>query len=138
MVFATAVRGRIVKKGQKVGYTTDYVDRARGDVPAPQGGVVSFIRGVPSLSKGATTMVTITKPLPGGRSADVPAHRLLVWAALFVATGTIAASIFTPAQQRLMAGGSAFAGSLIALALIVHWPWRWLRRAAAPAVPDAA
>lgn len=65
MFFATAPRGSVVKKGQRVGYTTDYVGRATGDVLAPQAGIVSFIRGVPSLSKGAT-MVTITKQLPGG------------------------------------------------------------------------
>jgi hypothetical protein len=68
MFFATATRGSMVRKGQKVGYITDYVGRPAGDVLAPQDGVVSFIRGVPSLSKGAT-MVTVTKQLPKGPPA---------------------------------------------------------------------
>jgi hypothetical protein len=60
MFFATAKRGGTVKKGAKVGYLTDYAGRAGGDVVAPQDGIVSFIRGVPSLSKGAT-MVTVVQ-----------------------------------------------------------------------------
>ncbi|MBI1809282.1 MAG: succinylglutamate desuccinylase/aspartoacylase family protein [Gemmatimonadetes bacterium] len=68
MFYATAARGSVVKKGQKVGYVTDYVGRPAGDVLAPQDGVVSFIRGVPSLWKGAT-MVTILRQFPGGPAA---------------------------------------------------------------------
>ncbi len=60
MFFATAKRGSTVKKGAKIGYQTDYVGRPTGDVLAPQDGVISFIRGVPSLSKGAT-MATIVQ-----------------------------------------------------------------------------
>lgn len=60
MFFVTAKRGSTVKKGAKVGYLTDYAGRAAGDVLAPQDGIVSFIRGVPSLAKGAT-IVTVVK-----------------------------------------------------------------------------
>ena len=58
MFYASAKRGSMVKKGAKVGSITDYVGRPQGDVLSPQDGVVTFIRPVPSLSKGAT-MVTV-------------------------------------------------------------------------------
>jgi predicted deacylase len=60
MFFAIAKRGSTVRKGAKVGYLTDYVGRPAGDVLAPQDGIVSFIRGVPSAAKGAT-LVTIVQ-----------------------------------------------------------------------------
>ena len=60
MFYATARRGSTVRKGFKVGYLTDYVGRPTGEVLAPQDGIVTFIRGVPSLSKGAT-MVTVAQ-----------------------------------------------------------------------------
>jgi len=60
MFFATAKRGSSVKKGARVGYLTDYAGRPAGDVVAPQDGIVSFIRGVPSAAKGST-LVTIVQ-----------------------------------------------------------------------------
>jgi uncharacterized protein len=54
MFYATATRGAIVREGQVVGYTTDYVGRKTGDIRAPVGGLVTFIRGVPSMWQGAT------------------------------------------------------------------------------------
>jgi predicted deacylase len=60
MFFAQVARGARVKKGQLIGRITDYVGRPQGDVAAPQDGVVTFIRGVPSMSKGAT-LVTVVK-----------------------------------------------------------------------------
>jgi predicted deacylase len=60
MFYATATRGSRVEKGARVGWITDYVGRKVGDVLAPQAGVVTFIRGVPSLSKGAT-IVTVAQ-----------------------------------------------------------------------------
>lgn len=60
MFYATVARGSRVLQGAKVGYITDYVGRPLGDVLAPQAGVVTFIRGVPSLSRGAT-MVTVAE-----------------------------------------------------------------------------
>ncbi|HEY4659654.1 MAG TPA: succinylglutamate desuccinylase/aspartoacylase family protein [Gemmatimonadaceae bacterium] len=60
MFYAAVARRSRVAKGQKVGYVTDYVGRSLGDVLAPQAGVVTFIRGVPSLSRGAT-IVTVAE-----------------------------------------------------------------------------
>ena len=65
MFYATVARGSRVSKGAKVGYITDYVGRKTSDVLAPQSGVVSFIRGVPSLAKGST-IVTIVEVFDGG------------------------------------------------------------------------
>lgn len=64
MFYATVSRGSRVTKGAKIGYITDYVGRKVSDVLAPQAGVVSFIRGVPSLTKGAT-IVTIVEVFDG-------------------------------------------------------------------------
>jgi predicted deacylase len=64
MFFATVARGARVQKGARVGYITDYVGRRMSDVLAPQSGIVSFIRGVPSLAKGST-MVTVVEVFDG-------------------------------------------------------------------------
>jgi predicted deacylase len=54
-VFISAVpRNTLVKQGQIVGHTTDLIGRSTGDVIAPIAGLVTFIRGVPSMAKGAT------------------------------------------------------------------------------------
>jgi predicted deacylase len=47
--FATVDRDARVKAGQVVGYTTDYLGRKTGDVRSPIDGLVTFIRGVPSM-----------------------------------------------------------------------------------------
>jgi predicted deacylase len=52
--FATVPRNTLVKQGQLVGHTTDLIGRSTGDVVAPIAGLVTFIRGVPSMAKGAT------------------------------------------------------------------------------------
>ncbi|HET9982865.1 MAG TPA: succinylglutamate desuccinylase/aspartoacylase family protein [Longimicrobiales bacterium] len=54
MFFPTVARGTYVSQGMRVGYTTDPVGRPMGDVRAPEAGVVTFIRGVPSMWPGAT------------------------------------------------------------------------------------
>ncbi len=54
MFFAAVPRGARVRKEQVLGYTTDYLGRKTGDVRAPAAGVVTFIRGVPSMWQGAT------------------------------------------------------------------------------------
>ena len=59
MFFATAQRGSTVRKGAKIGFLTDYAGRPGGDVLAPQAGIVSFIRGVPSLAKGSTIVTVV-------------------------------------------------------------------------------
>jgi hypothetical protein len=60
MFYPTGTKGSRVEKGAKVGWITDYVGRKLGDVLAPQSGVITFIRPVPSLSKGAT-IVTVAQ-----------------------------------------------------------------------------
>jgi hypothetical protein len=54
-VFMAAVpRNTLVTQGQVVGHTTDLIGRSTGDIVAPIAGLVTFIRGVPSMAKGAT------------------------------------------------------------------------------------
>ena len=69
MFFATVARGSYVAEGAKIGYTTDYLGRPTGEVRSPTAGVVTFIRGVPSMWKGAT-LATIGRVLP-----EVPAYK---------------------------------------------------------------
>ena len=54
MFYATAKRDTIVKEGDVLGYTTDYVGRRTAEIKAPVGGLITFIRGVPSMWQGAT------------------------------------------------------------------------------------
>jgi len=54
MFFATTKRDTIVKEGDVLGYTTDYVGRRTGEVKSPTTGLVTFIRPVPSMWQGAT------------------------------------------------------------------------------------
>jgi hypothetical protein len=43
-----------VKAGEVVGHTTDFLGRSTGDIISPIDGLVTFIRGVPSMWRGAT------------------------------------------------------------------------------------
>ncbi|HTE47015.1 MAG TPA: succinylglutamate desuccinylase/aspartoacylase family protein [Gemmatimonadaceae bacterium] len=52
--FPTVARDTKVKQGQIVGHTTDYLGRPTGDVRAKIDGLVTFIRGVPSMWPGST------------------------------------------------------------------------------------
>ncbi len=63
MFYATVGRGTFVTEGMPIGYTTDFLGRRTGEVRAPASGVVTFIRGVPSMWKGAT-LVNIGRVLP--------------------------------------------------------------------------
>ena len=54
MFFAKAKRSAVVKEGDVVGETTDYAGRPTGQIKAPVGGLITFIRGVPSMWPGAT------------------------------------------------------------------------------------
>lgn len=54
MFFATVGRDARVKQGDVVGYTTDYLGRRTGEVRAPITGLVTFVRGVPSMWPRAT------------------------------------------------------------------------------------
>jgi predicted deacylase len=63
MFFATVPRDTRVAKGAIVGYTTDYLGQKTGDVRAPIAGLVTFIRGVPSMAPRAT-LVNVAPILP--------------------------------------------------------------------------
>jgi len=60
---ASVARDTRVKKGQVLGHTTDYLGRPTGDVVAGSDGLVTFIRGVPSMWVGAT-LANIAPVLP--------------------------------------------------------------------------
>lgn len=47
-------RGSVVAQGMRLGYVTDYVGKTILDARAPVAGVVTFIRAVPSMTKGET------------------------------------------------------------------------------------
>ena len=50
----TVSRDTRVAKGQRIGTITDYWGRKTGEVTAPIDGLITFVRGVPSLWKEAT------------------------------------------------------------------------------------
>jgi len=52
--YASVKRGTYVDKGTRVGYVTDYLGKVSAESRAPEAGVVTFIRAVPSLKKGDT------------------------------------------------------------------------------------
>jgi predicted deacylase len=67
MFFATVPRDTRVKRGQVVGYTTDYLGQRTGEIRAPMDGLVTFIRGVPSMWPRATLVnvePVMKEPLP--------------------------------------------------------------------------
>jgi predicted deacylase len=52
--YPTVKRGTYVEKGMQVGYVTDYVGTVIAEAHAPEAGVITFIRAVPSLNTGDT------------------------------------------------------------------------------------
>jgi predicted deacylase len=54
MFYAAVARDARVKKGDVLGRTTDYWGRSTGEIRSPEDGVVTFIRGVPSMWPRAT------------------------------------------------------------------------------------
>ena len=52
-----------VKKGDVLGYTTDFLGRKTGDVRSPVDGLVMYVHGVPSMSPG-TTLAEVLAILP--------------------------------------------------------------------------
>lgn len=62
--FPAVARDTRVTKGQIVGHTTDYLGRPTGDIRAPIDGLVTFIRGVPSMWPRAT-LVNVAPVLTG-------------------------------------------------------------------------
>lgn len=63
MFFASVARDSRVREGQVIGYTTDYNGQNRADVKAPISGIVTFIRGVPSMWP-AATLASVSEVLP--------------------------------------------------------------------------
>jgi predicted deacylase len=63
MFFPMVKRDTMVREGQVIGYTTDYVGRKTADVKAPVAGLVTFIRPVPSMWQGAT-LANVSPVLP--------------------------------------------------------------------------
>ena len=61
--FATVGRDAQVKKGDVLGYTTDFLGRKTGDVRSPVDGLVMYVHGVPSMSPG-TTLAEVLAILP--------------------------------------------------------------------------
>lgn len=57
MFFATVARGATVSEGMKIGFITDSLGRTAGDVRSPATGVVLYVRGVPSMWKGANLIM---------------------------------------------------------------------------------
>jgi predicted deacylase len=47
-------RGTVVAQGMRLGYVTDYVGKTIFEARSPVAGVVTFIRAVPSMTKGET------------------------------------------------------------------------------------
>jgi len=69
--FPVVSRDVLVKKGQIVGRTTDYLGRPTGEIRAPIDGLVTFIRGVPSMAPRAT-LVNIAPVLPDSGAWKAP------------------------------------------------------------------
>jgi predicted deacylase len=72
MFFASVARDTRVSAGQVLGYTSDYLGRRTGDVKSPATGLVTFIRGVPSMWPGAT-LVNVAEILPAPPPYTKPA-----------------------------------------------------------------
>lgn len=69
--FPAVARDVRVQKGQVVGRTTDYLGRPTGEIRAPIDGLVTFIRGVPSMAPRAT-LVNIAPVLPDSGTWKAP------------------------------------------------------------------
>jgi predicted deacylase len=69
--FPVVARDVRVSKGQVVGRTTDYLGRPTGEIRAPIDGLVTFIRGVPSMAPRAT-LVNIAPVLPDSGAWKAP------------------------------------------------------------------
>jgi predicted deacylase len=54
MFYPAVKRGSYVDKGTKVGHVTDYLGTVIAEARAPEAGIVTFVRAVPSLQKGDT------------------------------------------------------------------------------------
>ncbi len=102
MFYATVARDVRVGAGQTIGYTTDYLGRRTGDVKAPIAGLVTFIRGVPSMWPGAT-LVNVAEILPGAPPTRSPLRE-----SGFNPTYPFNRQHPRPAKPRVPAGGFLF------------------------------
>ena len=74
-VFIASVdRDARVKKGELLGYTTDFLGRKTGEIRSPIDGLVTFIRGVPSMWARAT-LVNVLPVLSAPAPWKVPGAR---------------------------------------------------------------
>jgi uncharacterized protein len=69
--FPMVARDVRVTKGQIVGRTTDFLGRQTGEIRAPIDGLVTFIRGVPSMAA-RSTLVNIAPVLPDSGTWKAP------------------------------------------------------------------
>ncbi len=69
--FPLVARDVRVTKGQVLGRTTDFLGRPTGEIHAPIDGLVTFIRGVPSMAARAT-LVNIAPVLPDSGTWKAP------------------------------------------------------------------
>jgi predicted deacylase len=72
MFFASVERDVLVTKGQLLGYTTDFLGRRTGEIRSPVDGLVTFIRGVPSMWP-HSTLVNILPVLSAPPAWKAPA-----------------------------------------------------------------
>ena len=108
MFFATAKRDTIVKEGEVIGYTTDYVGRRTGDVKAPATGLVTFIRPVPSMWQGRDARERVARHREGAAVSEA------------VTIGTDASAV-TSSAPHSFATGVSIAPSPLTLNSATAW-----------------
>ncbi|HEY3934669.1 MAG TPA: succinylglutamate desuccinylase/aspartoacylase family protein [Gemmatimonadales bacterium] len=72
--FAVVPHGAMVKKDQRLGYTTDLLGSKTGDVLSPIDGLVVYVHGLPSMRRGVT-LAEVLPVLPGVPAWKAPATR---------------------------------------------------------------
>lgn len=70
--FATARPNTMVKKGQQLGYTTDFLGQKTGEVLSPVDGLIVYIHGVPSMRRGVV-LAEVLPVLPSVPAWELPA-----------------------------------------------------------------
>jgi predicted deacylase len=66
MFYPSVARNARVVKGARIGVVRDYWYKTIAEVTAPEGGIVMFVRALPSLKKG-DTIVNIGTIKPSGK-----------------------------------------------------------------------
>ncbi len=69
--FATVAPGKMVQKGDVLGYTTDFLGLKTGDITSPIDGLVVYVHGVPSMRRGVS-LAEVLPVLPGVPVWKVP------------------------------------------------------------------